>query len=200
MTHEELTEVLRLHKLWLNDDTGGKLADLSRASLSEANLSSANLSRADLSRADLSRANLYWADLSRASLSEANLSGANLFGANLYGAKNIPAAAAARLMRCPPEGEFIAWKKCARGVLVKLRIPKDANRSSASGYKCRASHAVVLDIVSDDVVIARSMHSYDFTYKVGETVHCDKWCEDRWQECGGGIHFYMSREEAEAHC
>jgi hypothetical protein len=30
-------------------------------------------------------------------------------------------------------------------------------------------------------------------------VRCDTWNEDRWTECGGGIHFYLTREEAAAH-
>lgn len=35
-------------------------------------------------------------------------------------------------------------------------------------------------------------------YRVDEIVHCDKWDEDRWNECSGGIHFFLTREEAEA--
>jgi hypothetical protein len=30
-------------------------------------------------------------------------------------------------------------------------------------------------------------------------VRCDKWNEDRWIECGGGIHFFLTRIEAERH-
>lgn len=33
-TKEELSEVLRLHKLWLENDLNGKRANLSRANLS----------------------------------------------------------------------------------------------------------------------------------------------------------------------
>ena len=58
-TKEELTEVLRLHKLWLNDYENGIRADLSRANLYEA-----NLSRADLSGANLSMANLAFTKIS----------------------------------------------------------------------------------------------------------------------------------------
>ena len=52
-TKDELPEILRKHKLWLNLAPGGERADLSGANLSSANLSSANLSDADLSGADL---------------------------------------------------------------------------------------------------------------------------------------------------
>ena len=92
-TPEELAEVLRLHKLWAQDEEGGiraylreadlSRADLSRADLSGANLRKADLSGADLSGADLSGANLRWADLSGADLSGANLRWADLSGANL---------------------------------------------------------------------------------------------------------------------
>jgi len=67
MKKEELQEVLRLHKLWLNDDINGVKADLSGADLYGADLSGANLSGAYLSGAYL-----YGADLSRANLSRAN--------------------------------------------------------------------------------------------------------------------------------
>ena len=34
-------------------------------------------------------------------------------------------------------------------------------------------------------------------YRKGATVTCNKWEEDRWVECGGGIHFFITRIEAE---
>ena len=48
MKQTELNEVLRLHKMWLNNEEGGKRAYLSNADLSNADLSSANLRYADL--------------------------------------------------------------------------------------------------------------------------------------------------------
>ena len=88
ITHEELEQFLRKHKLWLLGDKDGDRADLSDANLSgadlsDANLSGANLSGADLSDANLSGANLSGADLSGADLRRANLSGADLSDANL---------------------------------------------------------------------------------------------------------------------
>ena len=112
MTKERLAEILAKHRAWLNDEDGGKRADLIGASLiganlREANLRGANLSGADLNWADLSGADLSganlsganlsgadlnWADLSGANLSGANLSGANLSGANLSEAKGLLSA------------------------------------------------------------------------------------------------------------
>jgi len=77
-TKEELNDILRLHKLWLNDAENGVRANLSGADLSRADLSGANLYGADLYGANLSGANLSGADLSGANLSGAYLSGANL--------------------------------------------------------------------------------------------------------------------------
>ena len=65
-TKKELAEVLRLHKLWLEDNPKGIRADLSSANLRSADLSSADLSSANLRLADLSLANLRSADLSLA--------------------------------------------------------------------------------------------------------------------------------------
>lgn len=53
-------------------------------------------------------------------------------------------------MACPYEGEFIGYKKCrdvnGNDVIVTLRIPAHAKRSSALSKECRCSEAVVVDI------------------------------------------------------
>ena len=86
MNNIDLKTILEKHKMWLNDEDGGEMANLSGADLRWANLRWANLRWANLSGADLSGANLSGANLSGADLSGANLSGANLSGANLRGA------------------------------------------------------------------------------------------------------------------
>ena len=53
MTQEELNEVLRLHKLWLNHKKGGK-----KANLCNKNLSHLSLDRASLNGASLNGANI----------------------------------------------------------------------------------------------------------------------------------------------
>ena len=83
ITQEKIAEKLRLHKMWLNNEEGGKRADFSNTNLSQANLSGANLSQANLSHANLRQANLSHANLSGANLSQANLNQANLNQANL---------------------------------------------------------------------------------------------------------------------
>ena len=80
---ERLSEILELHKKWIEGDKEGKRANLSVADLSGANLKGADLSGADLRGADLSVADLSDADLSGADLSGADLRGADLRGADL---------------------------------------------------------------------------------------------------------------------
>ncbi len=82
-TIEQLAEILKKHKLWLDGHAGGERANLSLADLSSADLSSANLSLANLRSADLRSANLSLADLSLADLRSANLRLADLRSANL---------------------------------------------------------------------------------------------------------------------
>jgi uncharacterized protein YjbI with pentapeptide repeats len=170
-------------------------ADLIGAYLSGADLISANLSGADLSGADLSGANLSGADLSGANLSGANLSGANLSGANLSGAVGVELAIACT--RILPDGDLIGWKKCQGGVIVQLRIPADAKRSHAFGRKCRAEFADVLQVIGAEVGIAR----YDgkTQYIAGNRVTPDSFSDDWQTECAPGIHFFITRAEAEAY-
>jgi hypothetical protein len=167
----------------------------SRANLSGADLSRADLSGADLSRADLSGADLSGADLSGANLSGADLSRANLSGANLSGAEDADLAIART--RILPEGDLIGWKQCNDSVIVKLRIPADAKRSSAFGRKCRAEFADVLEVIGADVGI--SQHDNKTEYRVGRRVAPDRFDENWQEECSAGIHFYITRLEAENH-
>lgn len=109
-------------------------------------------------------------------------------------------------MQCPEEGSFIGFKRACiamtgEEVIVKLLIPADAKRSSATTRKCRCSKAEVLAIyaVYDKSIRhseARSKHDWDFTYKIGETVAVDNFDENRWHECASGIHFFITEQEA----
>jgi hypothetical protein len=112
-TPEELTEILRLHALWLKYDPTGVRADLSGA-----DLSGANLRNADLSGADLSGANLRGADLRGANLRNANLSGANLRYARMEGSIGLPLqpdaplrlqAVAAQVLSDPESLNMVHW-------------------------------------------------------------------------------------------
>ena len=196
MEKKELDEMLALHLKWLKDDPGGKRADLGGADLRGAYLRGAYLRGADLVGADLRGAYLRGADLGGADLRGADLVGAG----NLNEAKNLffPIA-------CPEEGSFTAFKKaetregCA---IVQLLIPEDAKRTSATGRKCRADKANVVKIWNLDRTESKleevySSHDNDFKYKVGEEITPkEPFCEDRWNECSSGIHFFITFQEA----
>lgn len=125
----------------------------------------------------------------------ADLREADLRGADLSGAYGLFAP-----MVCPSDGAFVGWKKCQNNLIVKLLIPADARRMSATGRKCRCDKAEVLEIQNLDGsptgTTAYSTNDLNFAYVVGQTVTPDSFCEDRWQECSNGIHFFITREEA----
>jgi hypothetical protein len=130
----------------------------------------------------------------------ADLRGADLRGADLQRADNADLAIA--MTRILPEGDIIGYKKCQDDVIVKLLIPKDSKRSHAFGRKFRAEYAEVLEITDPDggtEATAISNYNTDFIYKVGETVRPTDIFEEDWtEECASGIHFYITRAEAEA--
>ena len=174
MTKEELAVILENHRYWIHEDIDG------------------------------------WETM-RANLTGANLRGADLIGANLEKTKiNYPIA-------CPEEGSFIAWKKAKMmcvdehqytDVIIKLLIPEDAKRSSATTRKCRANKAVVLEgyvlsnpelkLNSDSIIC--SIYDKRYTYKIGDTLEILDFNENRWVECAPGIHFFITRREAEEYC
>ena len=175
-----------------------RCANLCDADLCDANLCGANLCDADLCDANLCGAYLRGANLRGANLCDADLRGANLYGADLRGA-NLRDAKGCYLS-CPTEGSFIGWKK-ASGHIVKLRIPEDARRSSATGHKCRCDKAYVMEIQNMDGTKAtedtvRSDHDKNFVYTVGATVEVPDFDDNRWSECAPGIHFFIDRRAA----
>ena len=155
-----------------------------------------DLQGAYLQGAYLQGAYLQGADLRGADLQGADLQGADLRGADLRGSLNA-VSALARIQFIPETGSFEAWKKCSGGVIVKLLIPEDAKRSHGSQRKCRASKAVVLEVFGAEY--ARSGGEYGIVeYRKGATVEpLNGWDEDRWNVCSSGIHFFITRLEAE---
>lgn len=194
--------------------------DLSDARLCNADLSCAIINAANLSYADLSGANLCYTNLCNTDLHNANLCGANLCGANLSGVNlsgvnlsraNLRGTDLSKLiydedtafyaLQCPETGSFIGYKK-AHGYIVELEILADAKRSSATSRKCRCSAAKVLSITtisgkSTKVKEIASNRDSNFVYRVGEIVRVDCFDENRWNECSTGIHFFITRSEAE---
>ena len=219
LTQKQINKILEEHKHWLNKDCKGwetMMADFSSCDLRGADLSGADLSYSNLSDANLSGANLRDANLSGANLSDANLRGANLRGANLRDANLRDAYLSDANLRdanlsdaeevpyipmvCPEEGDFIGWKR-ASDKIVKLHIPQDALRSSATTRKCRCNKAEVVEIYNIDGTIAderivSSNYDSSFTYEVGKTVEVQDFDNNRWNECTRGIHFFINRREA----
>jgi hypothetical protein len=97
---------------------------------------------------------------------------------------------------------LIVWKKLAFGRLCKLRIPSKAKRTaSVVGRKCRTEFAEVLSITDSK---GKSCYTgeghYDggeTLYIVGETVRPDKYDDNPLVECTHGIHFFLTKQEAE---
>jgi hypothetical protein len=169
--------------------------------LSGCHLSDSNLSGSDLSGSDLSGCNLSGIDLRGCNLRGCNLRNSDLGDCNLRDAIVDPIMSA-RLSIVPEAGAFTGHKKLREGRIATLEIPSDAARSNAAGRKCRASKARVIAVIGPDGEACeegRSLHDQAFVYRVGQVVSPHEWCEDRWQECAGGIHFYITMEEAKAH-
>lgn len=215
-----------IDNLWIRN------ADLRYANFGRMHLKDAVFDGCDLYGADFFECDLESSAFACSSLRKANLCGANLSRGLFYGADfadvktdsytnfeyadlaaaintsclNIP-------LRCPEKGAFIGWKGCygkRNGliedlVIVKLYIPEDAKRSSATSAKCRCDKAVVLDIqdlngnpVFYDVTATSLFREQQIYYVVGETVKPVGGAFDinRFAECSAGIHFFYKREDA----
>ena len=129
-----------------------------------------------------------------ADLRYANLSSADLRSADLRSALNSEYSIA--VTRIVSDGDIIGWKKCRDGILVKLLIPKEAKRNNATGRKCRAEYADILEIFGATQAV--SQHDKSVIYEVGKRVMpTTPYDEDFLNECSSGIHFFITRLEAE---
>jgi len=181
-------------------------ADLRNAKLRNANLENTNLKYANLRNAYLRDANLEYADLKYADLYNANLENTNLRNANLRNAYlrdvdltsvKVNYMTQGYFPICPEIGiEFKGYKK-VKGTIIELLIPKEAKRSNATTRKCRAEYAKVLKIHNDTGELLNDNYEPSVLYKEGEIVVPDSYDEDRWNECSNGIHFFLTKEEAE---
>ena len=106
-------------------------------------------------------------------------------------------------LACPSDGAFVGWKKVINKFryIVKLEIPEDAKRSSATTRKCRCDKAKVLDIINFDTKehveqVVNEVYNQETLYKVGEMVYPDKFDDNRWKECSNGIHFFINKQDA----
>jgi hypothetical protein len=117
--------------------------------------------------------------------SGADLRGADLRGVNLEGANLGPRSTV------PESGSFEAYKKLQCGVICRILIPAKSRRvSSFVGRKCRAEYVKVLN--------GNGIGIHDGTkYQKGKIVRADSYNDDPRIECTNGIHFFMTRKEAE---
>lgn len=84
--------------------------------------------------------------------------------------------------------------------VAKLEIPAYADRVVYKGDKCRASCARVLEIKDKQGktydVGCSAFYLNQKEYKVGHMVYADSFDDNPFEICSGGIHFFLTEEEA----
>ena len=180
--------------------TGADLtsANLTRANLRFANLNNVNLYRADLTYSNLRRANLTGADLSRADLTGTDLSRADLTGADLRRA-NLTDTILDEKEQCRKgimlTEPMIGYKQSDSGEIITLEIPIFAKVFSINNNKRRTNKCKVIDMQGETEL--SSWYDTDFKYHVGDEIEITDFDENYNVECSTGIHFFLTREEAE---
>ena len=177
-------------------------ANLYRTNLTGADLTGANLSSADLRYATLILAHLYRADLTGADLRCADLSGADLTGANLRGADlefailtdtildDVEQCRKGIVLTEPMTG----YKKAYGGKIITLEIPIESKVFSINNDKRRTNKCKVIDMQGKPEL--SSYYDTSFKYHVGDEIEISDFNERYNVECGAGIHFFLTREEA----
>ena len=200
-----------------------RYADLTRANLRCANLSNANLSNADLSYADLTGANLTRANLSDADLTHTILSGAYLTDVYLiYANLTYADLTHANLTDADLTGTYLTFadltdtildekEQCRKGIvltepmigykksdenkIITLEMPIGSKVFSINNNKRRTNKCKVINMQGETKLCSK--YDTNFKYHVGDEIEIKDF-DDRYNvECGAGIHFFLTREEAE---
>ena len=95
----------------------------------------------------------------------------------------------------PPES---VYKKCVADVIVVAHIPDDAHVRGAVGKKCRASKAIITDVIGTFAgeKVGISIWDKKTTYFIGDEVEVEDF-DMSDKECSTGFHFFCTKEEAE---
>ena len=209
--HESLIENMDLsgwdlHNINFNK-SDFRCVNLDGANMAYIKADNAFFGGSSLCRTNLKGAFLHSADFRYCNLSEADLRGADIFAAALHEADltNIRVDDNTKFyhLYCPKKGAFIGWKVCYGRKIVELLVPEDAARISGTTNEVKCDKAKVLSIKSIDYKENYSeAHSYvdeNFKYRVGEMVYAENFNPHRFAESGGGIHIWLTREEAIAY-
>ncbi len=92
------------------------------------------------------------------------------------------------------------YKKCVGGIIVVAEIPKDAHVRGSIGHKCRASKAIIKEIIGDLCGEPIGISKYDLrtVYYAGDEIEIPDF-DLGVEECSTGFHFFCSIEEARAY-
>lgn len=176
--------------------------NLENSSVENALFDGCPMKGANFKNSKMVTASFRYCDMRECNIEDADLFGAVLEFADLRGTVSNEGTKWFRL-RCPEKGAFLGYKKCVNDRMVQLLIPADAKRTSATLPSCRCNKAKVLTIKSFDFTRnfdeAWSLVDENFIYKKGEWVEVKDFNENRWQDSTTGIHFWMTRAEAEAY-
>ena len=206
-------------EIWDMDLTGMDLSNMDFTLCSFQNTTLCGVSFADstvenalfdgcsLRGADFRNACMITGSFRYCDMRECNICGANLYGAVLEHADLADIVSDDKTqwfrLHCPEKGAFLGYKKCVNDRMVQLLIPADARRTSATLPSCRCDKAKVLTIKSFDYQEnfdeAWSLVDENFVYRKGEWVEVKNFNEDRWQDSTTGIHFWLTRAEAQAY-
>ncbi len=187
-------------RLFLNADfrsANFRYTDFRYANFRYADFRSADFRYTDFRYADFSYADFSSADFRYTDFRSANFRYTDFRSANFRYADFENSLFNYRILS--EEGKIIGWKK-AKDSIVKLEIDCKTAVGGMVGRKCRCMKAKVLEIKDfegNKLEEANSNYDSSFIYKVGKTVKVEDWNKKPYLECEKGIHFFITKQEAE---
>lgn len=204
ISDEALSHTVREHGEWLKYDLGARAClenmDLRGRNFRDADLEGATFRDSNLQGADFTDANLLNADFTRADLTGACLWNATIDGI-VFDNTRLPSPVL-DLSGCATGYKVVMLDAVDIPVVIELKFPEGTKfASTITSRKCRASEAVVVRCITpkyEDTTTWSSIFCHEFSYRLGQSVVPVKPLDANiLTECAAGIHFFVTREEAE---
>ena len=161
-----------------------------------------NLKDCSLKRSDMTASNFMNTDFARAFMKDAILVNCNFY--SNYNLDKIVGKNNNYIEGKVLTDNIIGYKKCMDYTIVTLEIPRGAIVFSIDGTKCRTNKAKVIAIDGADRAYSKhstySEHNRTYghmSYYVGDEITVYNFDCKYNEECSRGIHFFLTREEAE---
>lgn len=182
------------------DHVDFRTSEIFTSSFEKAYITGCDTNRSSIFNANFFEASVKWSDFFLSVFRNCNFANSlwrnsSLFAADFIDCRLSPELT--NLLTTAPKGRFTGWKKLRNDYTAKLLIKGDVVGSTTRKYRTNAARVIAIYNGDKKVDYGYSLYDSKFMYKVGAEITTDMFDQNPTTACGHGIHFFMTRIDAE---